>query len=160
MICSPSFIVAYYDEWKDRIDKSNNLEDKISHMSADNTHMSCCIKLSSNLSWWDYRWLHIDDSSPHYETITQYDMDIIRSAITKESAQSFDYEFLYDDYEIHIMYEVSIGEDGKMNDKEVVNIVPVAKMNDFLLSLDKLCKTAASSFLSSSVFSNDIFKWS
>ena len=152
LICSSAFIVAYYDEWKERLDGSNHIEDKIEKLNADNTHLSHCFKLDSDLSWWDYRWID-DDSSVSYEIETQYSVEEIRNTATKDSKRSSDYEFPYDGYEIHIMYEVLIN-------NEIVNVVPVGKMSDFLWSLDNLCKSSVYSLLTTSTFSNEIFKWS
>ena len=149
MLTYPEWIVSHFYELKTLFYDENEVSEEIKGLDPNGTCLTCLYRLKSGLSFVDKVELEGD---PQGEVITiNVNIDDVIKSQTK--AHVAPHEGVYMDFEnfyLQLLYEIKI-------DDKVVNRVPISKMNDFLITLDKVCKTATHSLLSTDTFSDNLY---
>lgn len=141
LVCKHGYMMSTFEEkWKDRLQNASTVFDSFQHFKAEENEKECLFQLKSDISWFDYHKI-VDNNGIEYEAITHIDLDKVRKNATKDHKDTVNSSYLYSDFNIVFLYDIEIG-------KTKISHVPQSKMIDFFITMDNLCKTAASGFLS------------
>ena len=148
MLTSPASIVSHFDELKCLFYDEKEVREAVKGLDPNGSYLTCLYRLKSGLSFVDK--VELEDNLQGEVVTININLDNVISNQTKRKVSPYEGVYMdFEDFYLQLLYEIKI-------DNKIINRVPISKMNDFLITLDNVCKTATASLLATDTFSNPL----